>query len=43
MNTEVPITFVHYELLNYATATNVLGTQIYPSMELRFEDVWIKP
>ena len=40
---DVPLTFVHYELLNYATAKNVMGTKIYPSMELRFEDVWIKP
>ena len=43
LNEEVPLTFVHYELLNYATAKNVMGTQILPSMELRFEDVWIKP
>jgi peptide/nickel transport system substrate-binding protein len=42
LNTEVPLTFVHYELLNYATAPNIMGTQIFPSMELRFEDVWIK-
>lgn len=42
LNEDVPLTFVHYELLNYATATNVQGTQILPSMELRFEDVWIK-
>jgi peptide/nickel transport system substrate-binding protein len=41
LNQDVPLTFVHYELLNYATAKNVQGTQIYPSMELRFEDVWI--
>ena len=41
LNTEVPLTFVHYELLNYATAKNVMGTQILPSMELRLEDVWI--
>ena len=42
LNTEVPLTFVHYELLNYATAKNVQGTVIYPSMELRFKDVWIQ-
>jgi peptide/nickel transport system substrate-binding protein len=42
LNTDVPLTFVHYELLNYATASNVMGTRIYPSMELRLEDVWIK-
>jgi len=42
VNEEVPLTFVHYELLNYATALNVQGTQILPSMELRFKDVWIK-
>ena len=42
VNDEVPLTFVHYELLNYATALNVQGTQILPSMELRFKDVWIK-
>jgi peptide/nickel transport system substrate-binding protein len=41
LNQDVPLTFVHYELLNYATAPNVQGTQIYPSMELRFKDVWI--
>lgn len=41
LNQDVPLTFVHYELLNYATAPNVQGTQIYPSMELRFRDVWI--
>ena len=41
LNTEVPLTFVHYELLNYATSKNVMGSQILPSMELRFEDVWI--
>jgi peptide/nickel transport system substrate-binding protein len=41
INAEVPLTFVHYELLNYATAKNVQGTVIYPSMELRFKDVWI--
>jgi peptide/nickel transport system substrate-binding protein len=41
VNQDVPLTFVHYELLNYATAKNVQGTKIYPSMELRFEDVWI--
>lgn len=43
LNEEVPLTFVHYELLNYATAKNVMGTQILPSMELRFENVWIQP
>lgn len=42
LNQDVPLTFVHYELLNYATAKNVQGTVIYPSMELRFEDVWIQ-
>jgi ABC-type transport system substrate-binding protein len=42
LNTEVPLTFVHYELLNYATAKNVQGTVILPSMELRFKDVWIE-
>ena len=42
VNSDVPLTFVHYELLNYATAKNVQGTQIYPSMELRFKDVWIQ-
>ena len=42
LNQDVPLTFVHYELLNYATAKSVEGTQILPSMELRFKDVWIK-
>jgi peptide/nickel transport system substrate-binding protein len=42
INDEVPLTFVHYELLNYAAALNVQGTQILPSMELRFKDIWIK-
>ncbi len=42
VNTDVPLTFVHYELLNYATANNVQGTVILPSMELRFKDVWIE-
>lgn len=42
INTEVPLTFVHYELLNYATVKAVQGTVILPSMELRFKDVWIE-
>ena len=38
---EVPNIFVHYETLNYAMQPKVHGSQVLPSLELRFKDVWL--
>ena len=40
---EAPVIFTHYELVNYAFQKSVNGVRIVPSMDLRFEDVWLKP
>jgi peptide/nickel transport system substrate-binding protein len=39
--TDAPVIFTHYELVNYAFQPSVHGVTILPSMDLRFEDVWI--
>ena len=41
MYDEVPFIFVHYETLNYAMQPKVHGSQVLPSLELRFKDVWL--
>lgn len=38
---EAPYIFVHYETLNYAMSPRVHGTQILPTLQLFFKDVWI--
>lgn len=38
---EVPNIFVHYETLNYAMQPRVHGSQVLPSLELRFKDIWL--
>ena len=38
---EVPNIFVHYETFNYAMQPSVHGSQVLPSLELRFKDVWM--
>ncbi len=39
---EVPNIFVHYETFNYAMTPRVHGSQMLPSLELRFKDVWLE-
>lgn len=39
---DAPVIFTHYELVNYAFQSSVHGVTILPSMDLRFEDVWIE-
>ncbi|MCC6790315.1 MAG: hypothetical protein IT336_01450 [Thermomicrobiales bacterium] len=39
---DAPVIFTHYELVNYAFQPKVHGVTILPSMDLRFEDVWIE-
>lgn len=41
MYEDVPFVFVHYETLNYAMQPRVHGSQVLPSLELRFKDVWL--
>jgi peptide/nickel transport system substrate-binding protein len=36
---DVPITFAHYETLNYLMQKNVVGSTINPNLQLRLEDV----
>ena len=38
---DAPYIFVHYETLNYAMNPKVHGTQILPTLQLFFKDVWI--
>ncbi len=38
---DAPYIFVHYETLNYAMSPRVHGTQILPTLQLFFKDVWI--
>ena len=38
---DVPYIFVHYETLNYAMKPTVHGTDIRPTLQLSFKDVWI--
>jgi peptide/nickel transport system substrate-binding protein len=38
---EVPNIFVHYDTFNYAMQPHVHGSQLLPSLELRFRDVWL--
>ena len=38
---EAAVIFTHYELVNYAFQKSVHGVRIVPSMDLRFEDVWL--
>lgn len=38
---EAPYIFVHYETLNYAMSPQIHGTQILPTLQLFFKDVWI--
>ncbi len=38
---DAPYIFVHYETLNYAMNPHVSGTQIVPTLQLFFKDVWI--
>ena len=38
---EAPVIFTHYELVNYAFQNDVNGVRIVPTMDLRFEDVWL--
>jgi ABC-type transport system substrate-binding protein len=38
---DAPVVFTHYELVNYAFLPSVQGVSILPSMDLRFEDVWL--
>lgn len=39
---DAPVVFTHYELVNYAFTPAVQGVVILPSMDLRFEDVWLE-
>ena len=38
---DAPYIFAHYETLNYAMNPHVSGTQILPTLQLFFKDVWI--
>jgi peptide/nickel transport system substrate-binding protein len=38
---DAPYIFVHYETLNYAMSPQVHGSQILPTLQLFFKDVWI--
>jgi peptide/nickel transport system substrate-binding protein len=38
---DAPYIFVHYETLNYAMNPKVHGTEILPTLQLFFKDVWI--
>ncbi len=38
---DAPYIFVHYETLNYAMSPKVHGTEILPTLQLFFKDVWI--
>jgi peptide/nickel transport system substrate-binding protein len=38
---DVPNIFVHYETLNYAMQPKVHGSEVLPSLELRFKNVWL--
>jgi peptide/nickel transport system substrate-binding protein len=39
---DAPVVFTHYELVNYAFQPKAHGVTILPSMDLRFEDVWLE-
>jgi peptide/nickel transport system substrate-binding protein len=41
MYDEVPNIFVHYETINYAMQPQVHGSQVLPSLEVRFKNVWL--
>ena len=38
---DAAVIFTHYELVNYAFQKSVHGVRIVPTMDLRFEDVWL--
>ena len=37
---DVPLIFVHYETLNYLMRSNVHGSTINPTLEVRAENIW---
>jgi peptide/nickel transport system substrate-binding protein len=38
---DAPLIFVHYETLNYLMRSNIHGSTINPTLELRAENIWM--